>query len=168
MDPVTGVSHHFVRDKKGNLLSKFELESEIPKFIDEELVELADKLPFYNDCQTPISDVAPDKGRSYSQLCLIADYLKNAGDLDVLRGIWLNVGSFMNHQSSFADFDWSSERITTMFHHFFICLLKEVGQHLLTTGQFALEFETFGRFKYNYLRFWKDDCLVKAFYVDSA
>ena len=69
----------------------------------------------------------------------------------------------MNHQSSFADFDWSSERITTIFHHFFICLLKEVGQQLLSTGQFALEFETFGRFKYVYLRFWRDDCLVKSF-----
>ena len=53
--------------------------------------------------------------------------------------------------------------VQTIFHHFFTCLMKEVGQQLLTTRQFALEFETSGRFKHCYLRFWREDALVKVF-----
>ena len=48
-DPVSKTVTLFVRDKKGNLMDKFELELEIPKFIDEELIELGEKLPFYED-----------------------------------------------------------------------------------------------------------------------
>ena len=40
--------------------------------------------------------------------------------------------------------------------------LKDLGQQLLTNGQFALEFEKVGRFKHKFIRFWKDDSLVKA------
>ena len=50
-----------------------------------------------------------------------------------------------------------------IFHHFFVCLMKDLGQHLLITGQFALEIEESGRFKFVYVRFWKDDNLVKVF-----
>ena len=50
-----------------------------------------------------------------------------------------------------------------MFHHYFGCLLKDLSEQLLTTGQFALEFETSGQFRYAYIRFWKGDSLVKVF-----
>ena len=42
--------------------------------------------------------------------------------------------------------------------------MKDLGQQLLTTGQFALEFEEAGRFKHVYVCFWKENSLVKTFF----
>ena len=53
--------------------------------------------------------------------------------------------------------------LKVIFHQFFVYLLKDLGHHLLTTGQFALGFEEVGQFKRVFIRFWKDDSLVKAF-----
>ena len=50
-----------------------------------------------------------------------------------------------------------------IFHYFFTCLLKDLGQQLLDNGHFALETEEVGRFKHVYVRFWKNNTLVKAF-----
>ena len=111
-DPVSQIVTHFVRDKKGNLLSSFELELELPNFIDEELVEIGDKLPFYEDFKASRESITPNRSRDFTQLCLIGDYLKGAGDIASLQRIWTNVGTFTNHQSMFADFDWSEERMT--------------------------------------------------------
>ena len=111
-DPITGNVSHFVRDKRGNLLGHLELEQELPKFIKEELVEIGDKLPFYEDFKASRVSVTPGTSRSYTQLCLIGDYLKTGGNFAQLRSIWTNVGTFTNHQSLFSDFDWSDERIT--------------------------------------------------------
>ena len=51
----------------------------------------------------------------------------------------------------------------TVLHHFFVCSLKDLGPQLFATGQFALEFEEVGLFKYVFIRFWKEDSIVKAF-----
>ena len=45
----------------------------------------------------------------------------------------------------------------------FVCLVKDFCQHVLSSGCFSFEFETHGRFKHGYVRFWKDNTLVKAF-----
>ena len=65
-DPITGNVSHYVRDRKGNLLEKLELELEVPKFIDEDLVELWDNLPFYEDFKASRDNVTPSGSRKYS------------------------------------------------------------------------------------------------------
>ena len=45
----------------------------------------------------------------------------------------------------------------------FVCLVKDLCQQVLSSGCYSLEFETRGRFKYGFIRFWKDTVLVKAF-----
>ena len=45
----------------------------------------------------------------------------------------------------------------------FVCLVKDLCQQVLSCGYYSLEFETRGRFKYGYVRFWKGSALVKAF-----
>ena len=49
VDPVTQVVHHHVRGRDGKLLSPLELEAELPKSIDVELVDIGVKLPFYDE-----------------------------------------------------------------------------------------------------------------------
>ena len=121
VDAVTGNVNHFVRDRKGNLLGKFDLELEIPRFIDEELVDVGEKLPFHGDVNVSGDAMTTSKSRSFYQLNLLGDYLKRGGDIELLQSIWTNVGSFTNHQSLFSDFDWSEERITVSIYHFIDC-----------------------------------------------
>ena len=49
VDPVTKAVKHHVRSRDGKLLSPYELEMELPKFIEAELVDIGEKLPFYED-----------------------------------------------------------------------------------------------------------------------
>ena len=48
-DPVTKMVKHYVRGKDGKLLTPYELQLELPKFIDVPLVDIGEKLPFYED-----------------------------------------------------------------------------------------------------------------------
>ena len=41
--------------------------------------------------------------------------------------------------------------------------MKDFGQQALTSGCYSLEFETRARFKYAYVRYWKDNTLVKVY-----
>ena len=45
----------------------------------------------------------------------------------------------------------------------FTCFVRDLGEQTLTSGQFALEFESHFRYKYVYVRYWKEDVLVKVF-----
>ena len=110
-DLFNGNVSHFVRDKNGNLLGHLELELELLKFINEELVGIGDNLPFYEDFKASRNSVTPG-----TQLCLVGDYLEIGGDFPQLRSLWTNVGTFTNHQSLFCDFDWSYERITVSIY----------------------------------------------------
>ena len=56
---MTDTVTHFVRDKEGKVLDRLELELELPKFINEELVELLGSLPYVNDYQTTLVDSVP-------------------------------------------------------------------------------------------------------------
>ena len=147
-DSVSKTSTHFVCDKKGNITDKFELELELPKFIDEELVELGKKFPFYENFKATRDSSTSNGSRNYSQLCLVGDYLKTSGDLVTLRGIWTKVGTFKKHQSWFSDFDWSEEKMTVssdlvmfifiwIYMHYF-CLLMSCFT-LVLSGTLSVE-----------------------------
>ena len=70
-DPITGNVSHYVRDKKRNLLEKLEPELGVPKFFDEELMELGDKLHFYEDFNASRENVTPSNSCNYSKLCFL-------------------------------------------------------------------------------------------------
>ena len=48
-DPVTRMKTHQVRGKDGKILTPFQLELEYPKFKDAQLVDIGEKLPFYDE-----------------------------------------------------------------------------------------------------------------------
>ena len=48
-DTSTGMVKHRVRGRDGKLLTPYQLELELPKFIDAILVDIGDKLPFYEE-----------------------------------------------------------------------------------------------------------------------
>ena len=122
-DPVTGETTHAVRDKSGKLLNKLELELELPHFENEELIEVGDKFPFYEDVAKGGDAQITSQSRARTQLCLLGDYLRTGGDIGQLRSIWANVGTFTNHQGLFADFDWSDERLSVSCFHIIYELL---------------------------------------------
>ena len=70
-DLISGKVTHNERDDKENLLEEPKLQLEIPKFIDEDLLEIGDKLPFYEDFKASRYSVTPNSSRNYSKLCLI-------------------------------------------------------------------------------------------------
>ena len=117
-DPLSGVVTHFVRDRAGKLLSKMDLKLELPLFEQVELVDIGDKLPFYDDVKGAGDAKATSRSRASTQISLLGDYLKTGGNIEELRRIWLNVGSFTHHQSMFADFDWSCDRISVSIFKF--------------------------------------------------
>ena len=47
-DPVTGKVQHRVRGANGKVLSKMELAKALPHFINEELVDIGERFPFYD------------------------------------------------------------------------------------------------------------------------
>ena len=65
-DAISGNVSHFVRNKKGELLGKLELELKLPNFINEELVEIGEKLPFYEDFKASRNSVTPGTSRHYT------------------------------------------------------------------------------------------------------
>ena len=111
-DPVTGKVEYQVRDKYGRVLEPFELERELPKFINAELVDIGPKFPLYDDYIAGLGrTTAEPETRLNVQLSLMATYLEAHGTLSFLESLWSRVGVFANHQEMFADFDWSKEHI---------------------------------------------------------
>ena len=106
------IRRHYASNKKGELLSKLELEMELPRFENEELVKTGEKFPFYDDIGESGEAAVTSRSSCSTQLSLIGDFLRTGGNLKELRSIWLNVGTFMNHHGSFSDFDWSEERLS--------------------------------------------------------
>ena len=112
-DPVTKTRIHQVRGKDGKVLSPYQLELELPKFIDKELVEIGPKLPFYDDYLSGMDYMASSSdNRARVQLSMLGRFLPTYGDIEVLKRFWSNVGVIVNHQALFTDFDWSKERLT--------------------------------------------------------
>ena len=112
-DPITGKVQHRVRGANGRILTKMELAKELPHFINEELVDIGERLPFYDDyIKGSTTALVTTESRAKTQLCLVGDFAKTQGDLMVLRNLWSRMGSFTNHQATVTDFDWEEERLT--------------------------------------------------------
>ena len=112
-DPVTGTVRHHVRGRDGKLLTPYQLEQELKHFIDEPLVDIGEKLPFYEDYIRGTDYMASSSdSRAKIQISVLGNYLRSFGDISTLRNFWRDVGVIVNHQSLFTDFDWSKERLS--------------------------------------------------------
>ena len=111
--PVIGRIKHHVRGKDGRLLTPYELQLELPKFIGVELVDIGEKLPFYDEYAQGVDYMASSSdNRVRVQMSVLGNYLRSYGDISTLRNLWRDVGVVVNHQSLFTDFDWSKERLS--------------------------------------------------------
>ena len=112
-DTITGIVKHRVRGKDGKLLTLYQLERELPKFFDAVLVDIGDRMPFYEDYMAGQRDVTttPDN-RVRVQICVLGFFLPVFGDISVFRGLWSNLGSVMGHEASFLGFNCRKERLS--------------------------------------------------------
>ena len=99
----------------------FQLEIEYPKFKDAQLVDIGEKLPFYDESMAGADYMsASSDNRPRIQISVLCEFLPQHGDLDVLRNIWTDVGVVVNHQPLFMDFEWTKEilSVSTILGHF--------------------------------------------------
>ena len=112
-DPITKKVKHHVRGRDGKLLTPYELQLELPKFIDVPLVDIGEKLPFYDEYIQGTDYMASSSdNRVRIQVSVLGNHLKSYGDISTLRNFWRDIGVVVNHQSLFTDFDWSKERLS--------------------------------------------------------
>ena len=111
-----------VQDKIGNVSDPYELERELPNFIEAELVTREPRLPFVDELDEGICRPSTDvNNRLNIQLSLIGTYLTSNGNLTALEHLWTNVGAFANKQNSSTDFVWDEEHLLVSPHTLFIC-----------------------------------------------
>ena len=93
-------------------MSPFQLELELPKFIQAELFDIVEKLPLYEEylARTEYM-VSSIESRLQIQISVLRHYLPMQCDVSILRG-FLVVRVMVNHQSLFTHFDWSKERLS--------------------------------------------------------
>ena len=100
VDSITRSKIHQVRGKDGKLLTPYQLELELPEFIDAELVEIGQKLPFYDEYMAGMDYMSSSSdNRARVQLSILAKFLPNNGDLEVLKSFWSDIGVVVNHQA---------------------------------------------------------------------
>ena len=116
VDPVTKAKIHQVRGKDGKILTPYQLELKLLEFRHVGLVEIGQKLPFYEEYMSGTDYMASSSdNRARIQLSVLGRFLPHYGDLEVLKAFWNDVGVIVNHQSLFTDFNWSRERLIVSF-----------------------------------------------------
>ena len=116
-DPVTKTIRHYVRDENGKLLTPYELELEYPKFKDVTLVDIGEKLPFYDEAMAGNTHMtSSSESRVRVQISILGHFLPNFGDIRSLRSLWKDIGIVVNHQALFSDFNWGKERLSVSLH----------------------------------------------------
>ena len=119
VDPVTRTKVHQVRGKDGKLLTPYQLELELPFFKNAQLVEIGQKLPFYDEYMAGQDYMfSSSNSRARVHLSVLAKFLPSNGDLEVLKLFWSDVGVIVNHQALFTDFNWGKERLSVSSHIF--------------------------------------------------
>ena len=120
-DPVTKTENHQVRSRDGKLLSPYQLELELPYFKDAPLVEIGQKLPFYDEFMAGTGYMSSSfDNRARIQASVLVNFLPTHGDLEILKSFWSDFGVIVNHQALFTDFNWGKEIISVSNHNYFI------------------------------------------------
>ena len=110
------------------MLSPLELEAELPKFIDVELVDIGVKLPFYDEFMAGHDHMASSsENRVRVQISILGHALPTFGNLGTLRELWKDIGVVANHQSLFTDFNWGKERLSVSNNCVFVCPKVNLG-----------------------------------------
>ena len=113
LDPCTNTRIPQVRGKDGKLLTPYELAIELPRFKDVELVDIGEKLPFYDEYMAGADHMSSSsENRARIQISVLGRFLPNYGDIDILRSFWRDIGVVVNHQALFTDINWTKERLT--------------------------------------------------------
>ena len=113
LDPCTNTRIPQVRCKDGKLLTPYELAIELPRFKDVELVDIGEKLPFYDEYMADADHMSSSsENRARIQISVLGRFLPNYGDIDILRSFWRDIGVVVIHQALFTDFNWTKESLT--------------------------------------------------------
>ena len=112
-DPLTKRPRYQVRGRDGKILTNYQLQLELPQFINCELVDIGDKLPFYEEAMAGSSYMSSSpQNLAKTQISILAYFLALSGDIQVLRTMWQQIGVVVNHQALFSDVDWSTTRLS--------------------------------------------------------
>ena len=112
-DHITGKVQHQVRGRNGKLLSKILLAKEIPQFIHMELVDIEERIPFYEDfVRGHASAIVTPESRAETQLSIIRDFIKTYGAFTVLGNLLGRIDSFTDFQAPLCDLDWGDKKLT--------------------------------------------------------
>ena len=86
---------------------------ELLKFIDAPLIEIGQKLPFYDEYMAGVDYMSSSSdNRARLHLSVIVKFLPSNGDLEVLKSFWNDVEVIVTHQALFTDFDWGREKLS--------------------------------------------------------
>ena len=113
IDPLTKARIPQVRGRDGKLLTPYQLKMELRYFKDAELVDIGEKLPFYDEFMAGVDHMSSSsENRARMQISVLGRFLPAYGDIDILRSFWRDIGVVVNNQSLFTDFNWTKERLT--------------------------------------------------------
>ena len=75
-DPITEKLRHQVRGKDGKIFSHYQLRLELPLFINAELVDIGEKLPFYEEAMSGADHMASTpQNRAQIQISILGHYV---------------------------------------------------------------------------------------------
>ena len=127
-DPLTKQLRYQVRGRDGKVLSNYQLQLELPHFIESKLVDIGEKLPFYDDAMAGSDYMASSpQNRARIQISILGHFLLLSGDIQVLRVLRQQIDTVVNHQAIFSDIDWSTARLSVPFHFKEILSARENG-----------------------------------------
>ena len=88
-DPLTKRPRYQVRSRDGKVLSNYQLQMELPHFINNELVDIREKLPFFEEAMagSNYTSLSP-QNRAWLQVSILGHFLTLSGDIQVLRALW--------------------------------------------------------------------------------
>ena len=102
------------KDKRGRSSpNKIKLVEEFIKLIHMDLVVIGKRNPFYQEfMQRHTTAIVTPESWATIQRFIFGDFIKNQGDVSLLRNLWARISSFTNYHATVSDFDWREERLT--------------------------------------------------------
>ena len=102
-----------VRRRDSKLLTPYQLALGLPKFQGAELVDIGQKLPFYDEYMAGADHMSSSsENRDRIQISVLGRFLPAYVDIDILRSFWRDFGVVVHHQSLLTDFNWTKARLT--------------------------------------------------------
>ena len=119
-DPVTHVVRHYVRGKDMKLLTPLELEVEVPNFIDVELIDIGEKMLFYDELMSVNNYMASSSENRVRVQISILELQPTTRQVSLV--LIVNIKC-----------TWSKICLVfqVMFHHIFVQLLEDVTNYVL-------------------------------------